>query len=67
MGRIKTQQIKRATFDFVKRHRDKFTDNFEENKKIVGELGQFPSKKLRNIIAGYLTRIIKEKQEITEI
>ncbi len=67
MGRIKTQQIKRATFDFIKRHRSEFTDKFEENKVIVGNLGEFPSKKLRNIIAGYVTRIIKEKQEITEI
>ena len=67
MGRIKTQQIKRATFEFVQKYREQFTDKFDENKLIIGKLGQFPSKKLRNIIAGYVTRIIKENQEVTEI
>ena len=63
MGRIKTQQIKRATFDFVKKHRDKFTDNFEENKKIINELLDIPSKQLRNTVAGYLTSAIHNKQK----
>ncbi|MBW3012343.1 30S ribosomal protein S17e [Candidatus Woesearchaeota archaeon] len=67
MGRIKTQQIKRLTKEFVKKHRGMFTDKFEDNKKLVEKVGEFNSKKLRNVIAGYVTRIVKEKQEIPEI
>lgn len=67
MGRIKTKPIKRITREFVAKYRDQFTDNFEKNKEAVGKVGEFQSKKLRNIVAGYVTRIIKKKQEISEI
>lgn len=64
MGRIKTTLIKRLTFELLDKHGDKFKDNFEENKKIVENYIDVPSKKLRNVIAGYVTRLIKGKEEI---
>ena len=63
MGRIKTQLIKRTSIKLVEENKKNFKDNFEENKKIVGEYADIPSKKLRNVIAGYVTRLVKEKEE----
>ena len=62
MGRIKTQLIKRVTNKLVKEHREEFKKDFEENKKVVEEFAIIPSKKLRNSIAGYVTRLMKEEE-----
>ena len=63
MGRIKTQLIKRITNKLVAEHREEFKEDFEENKKLVEQFADIPSKKLRNTIAGYVTRQVKEKEE----
>ncbi len=63
MGRIKTLQIKRITHELMGLHADKFTDNYEKNKEIVNGLISTPSKKLRNAIAGYVTRLAKQGKE----
>ncbi len=62
MGRIKTQLIKRVSIKLVKEHRHEFKDNFEENKGIVEKFADIPSKKLRNVIAGYVTRLVKQEE-----
>jgi small subunit ribosomal protein S17e len=41
---------------------DKFTDKFEENKKAVAELAEIPSKKVRNRVAGYITRLVRRRK-----
>jgi len=61
MGRIRTKLVKRTAIELVKQHRNKFTNKFENNKKNVEELMDIPSKKLKNIIAGYVTKIIKKE------
>ena len=63
MGRIKTALIKRATFELYTKFKDKFKDNYEENKKIVEQLADVKSKKIRNVIAGYITKLKKNKEE----
>lgn len=63
MGRIKTQLIKRLTFDIMKQSRERLSQSFEENKKVVGELIGDASKKIRNSVAGYVTRLMKTKEE----
>ena len=63
MGRIKTKLIKRLTFEIMKQSRDKLSQSFEENKKVVGELIGDASKKIRNSVAGYVTRLMKTKEE----
>lgn len=62
MGRIKTQQVKRATFELLEKHRDSFTKDFDENKKLVDGFAEIRSKKLRNMIAGYVTRLAKREE-----
>lgn len=63
MGRIKTQLIKRLTYQLMAQHRDDFKESFEENKKLVEKFMTMPSKKLRNVIAGFVTRRMKSKEE----
>lgn len=64
MGRIKTKLIKRITFDLVKKYKDMFTDDFNKNKIAVENLLSETSKKIRNVVAGYVTRLMKHKEEI---
>ena len=63
MGRIKTKFIKRITYEILEEHRNKFKEDFENNKKILDEVAEIQSKKIRNAIAGYITRIVKTKEE----
>ncbi len=62
MGRIKTQLIKRLTFQLMRKHKDEFKQAFDENKVIVAKHLSSDNKKLRNIIAGYVTRLMKSKE-----
>ena len=62
MGRIKTVLVKRVTHELMELHGDKFTDDFEKNKEIVDKLIEAPSKKLRNVIAGYVTKLVKKRE-----
>lgn len=59
MGRIKTSFIKRIAKDLFEEHADKFTADFEKNKEILKNLIEFDSKRMRNIVAGYITRMKK--------
>lgn len=61
MGRIKTTLIKRKTKDLLKLHGEKFTTDFEQNKKLTNQYTSGGSKKIRNIIAGYMTRLKKQE------
>lgn len=63
MGRIKTRFIKRAVKDIIKKHDGKFSDKFDRNKKGVTEVAEVRSKKLRNVIAGYVTKQKKPKKK----
>jgi small subunit ribosomal protein S17e len=58
MGRIKTKLIKRKTKEIMKSNAA-ITDKFENNKKAAESVAEFRSKKMRNIVAGYLTRLKK--------
>ncbi len=66
MGRIKTAQIKRVTRELMELHGSEFTDNFERNQEIVGKLISTPSKKLRNKIVGYVTKIVGRNKKLEE-
>ncbi|HLC75365.1 MAG TPA: 30S ribosomal protein S17e [Candidatus Nanoarchaeia archaeon] len=57
MGRIKTKQVKRITNEIIQRFGDEAATTFDENKKFVSRRLDTQSKKLRNIIAGYTSRL----------
>ena len=63
MGRIKTKLTKRVTLEMMQDHSDEFTEDFANNKKKVDQFLDIPSKKLRNIVAGYATRLAKKKED----
>jgi len=67
MGRIKTAAIKRVSLEIFRRYKDRFTTNFDENKAILDQVADIKSKRLRNVIAGYITRLIKRKDKIANI
>jgi ribosomal protein S17E len=59
MGKIKSKLIKRTVKNLLQ-NGIQFNEDFEENKKILGK--QMPSKKLRNQIAGYASRVKKQEK-----
>lgn len=59
MGRVRTAAIKKFSKMIYQRYKDKFTSSFQDNKKILGELITVDSDKIRNQIAGYVTRLVK--------
>jgi len=63
MGRIKLQLIKRTTRNLMKKYKEDFKENFEENKKLVEKFTNISNNKLRNRIAGYITKLMKKKEE----
>lgn len=58
MGKVKTEQIKNLGKELMKRFPEKFSRNFNENKIMVDELTEGASTKVRNRVAGYLTRTV---------
>ncbi len=57
MGRIKTSFVKHVSQRLFEKHADKFSTDFSSNKEIVNQLADIRSKKLRNVIAGYITSL----------
>jgi len=55
LGNVRTDQVKRTAKELVRRFPDKFSDNFENNKRFVNLLLQGTTMKIRNQIAGYIT------------
>lgn len=62
MGRIKTTLIKRVGKKIYAVHKERFSKDFETNKKALPEVAEIYSKKLRNVIAGYITRLAKKEE-----
>ncbi len=60
MGRIKTKLIKAKTSEMFEIHSEVFSTEFGPNKDVVNKFQKGASKKLRNIIAGYATRMKKQ-------
>lgn len=59
MGKVRPIFIKRTARELLEKYKDKFKPDFEHNKRVVQELTNIRSKRMRNKIAGYITRLIK--------
>jgi len=55
LGNVRTEKVKRIARELLRRYPDRFTADYEQNKKVLMTLVNLPSKKLRNMIAGYVT------------
>ena len=64
MGTVRTELVKRIARELVERFPDKFTTDFEANKKLVKSLTNISSTKLRNRVAGYATRLVTPTQSV---
>lgn len=65
MGKVKTEQIKRLANELITRFPKEFSNNFDENKRVVEALTQGTTIKVRNQIAGYITSAISQKADTT--
>ena len=63
MGKVKTEQIKRLAKALIIRFPDKFSTSFDENKQTVSALTVGATTRVRNQVAGYVTRTYTLKQQ----
>ena len=59
--------VKKAGRLYMEQYEASFTFDFHTNKKIIDEIASkdFPSKRKRNQIAGFISYLVKKKQRIT--
>lgn len=62
----RTELVKKTARKLIHRFPDRFTENFEANKKAVEDLTNAPSGKLRNRIAGYITHLKNASKTASE-
>ena len=67
MGKVRTEMVKRISIDLIDKYPKSFTMEFEQNKQFLKEIGLDVSKKLRNKIAGYVTRLVQIEERSEEI
>ena len=63
MGRIRTKTVKRAARELIEKYYVKLTDDFHINKKILEQVSDVQTKRLRNKIAGFTTHLMKRIQK----
>lgn len=59
MGRIKTMMIKRTANKLLKEYKENFSKDFGHNKIQAVKFADIRSKKMRNVLAGYIARLVK--------
>ncbi|BCU70583.1 30S ribosomal protein S17e [Stygiolobus caldivivus] len=63
MGNVYTKDIKRVAKELYEKFKDQVSPDFSSNKKLVDAYVDVQSKKVKNRIAGYLTRYAKLSKE----
>lgn len=63
MGRIKINMVKRVSNELLDTQRQSLSTDFSKNKTVVSAKVNVPSKKIRNVIAGYVSRVMRRKVE----
>jgi len=57
LGKVRPEIVKRTARELLRKFPDRFSGDFEADKQAVNELVLTQSKRLRNRIAGYVTRL----------
>jgi len=60
-------RIKRLSYEVLDQHKSKFGENFTDNKKLLDQFAIVRSKGLKNEVAGYITKFIKNEKREHEI
>jgi small subunit ribosomal protein S17e len=63
MGRVKSTAIKNLARKILEEHGGEFGTDFEHNKQLVGKLQKIDSRKVRNVVAGYITKEMAREKE----
>ncbi|MDQ3868554.1 MAG: 30S ribosomal protein S17e [Thermoproteota archaeon] len=71
IGCFLMDRVKRISTELLEKYPDRFSVDFDENKKIIKEIAVVRSKTLRNKIAGYITSYlhktsVENEQEISD-
>ncbi|MCW4033024.1 MAG: 30S ribosomal protein S17e [Candidatus Bathyarchaeota archaeon] len=68
MGKVRNETIKKFARSIIEKYPNKFSRDYENNKKLLEEVADIQSKKLKNKIAGYVTTLISRtpSEPITE-
>ncbi|MEM1804494.1 MAG: hypothetical protein QXI77_00680 [Nanopusillaceae archaeon] len=62
MGRILHSKFRRIAEQIFLKYSEFFSKDYNKNRKILEIVVDIPSKRLRNMLAGYITRKIKKLQ-----
>lgn len=61
---IKPTYIKAIGEELLNKFGDRFSNNFDENKTLVAQMAKIESKRVRNRIAGFITRKKNQKKKV---
>lgn len=61
---IKPSYIKTLSLELLAKHGNRFSGDFDENKLAVSEVAIIDSKRVRNRVAGNITRKVNRRKEI---
>jgi small subunit ribosomal protein S17e len=67
VGKVRTEMVKRTTLELIDKYSKSFNTDFDHNKKFLAELNIGVSKKMRNKVAGYATRVVKSDLMAIEV
>ena len=63
MGNIRPSFIKSRALLLLEMYPDKFNSDFDNNKMLVAEYIDVYNKRMRNWIAGYITRYVQRRRD----
>jgi len=63
MGRIRTTFVKATGLKIYEKYKGRFTDDFNKNKEVLNEVSEMNSKKLKNVIGGYITKLFRQENK----
>ncbi|MFA5397496.1 MAG: 30S ribosomal protein S17e [Methanomicrobiales archaeon] len=61
---IKPSYIKSLGQELIVKHGNRFSGDFDENKLVLADVSIIGSKRVRNRVAGYVTRKVNRRKEI---
>lgn len=64
MGRIKTTAVKTASRNILEKYGDQFTTDFAKNKLVLKDHFDLNSRKMMNVVTGYITKLKKQQQRV---
>ena len=67
MGKVYTSLVKRTARKLMELCPGEVSEDFAKNKELVSKYLDVRSKKLRNQVAGYLTRLVRLSKRAAEI